>query len=233
MAPSIVFDFDGTLAIGHGPVRAYARQIAPAAGAGFAERVEAELARFDAGEAEFRDGYDVVGSLARAAGVDDATLQAAYLASRAQLGTDLAPVDTMPELDAFLETLGRSARLVLATNAPEQGIDRVLAAWGVRDRFAELHFAIGKPAGLTRLITTLRAQGPVLSIGDIAEFDLAPARALGADTALVGATAALSPASVTLRGPSLAALRTDIETWAATAASSTHEPLGSATGIER
>lgn len=233
MTPSIVFDFDGTLAIGHGPVRAYTQQIASAAGPGFAERVEAELVRFDAGQAEFRDGYDIVGSLARSEGVDDETLQAAYLASRAQLGTGLARVDTMPDLDAFLTGLGRSARLVLATNAPEQGIDRVLATWGVRDRFAELHFAIGKPAGLTRLITALRERGPVLSIGDIAEFDLAPARALGADTALVGATAALSPASVTLRGPSLAALRTDIETWAATAASSTHEPLGSATGSER
>lgn len=233
MAPSIVFDFDGTLAIGHGPVRAYARLIAPAAGPGFLDRVEAELARFDAGAAEFRDGYDVVGSLARTAGVDAAALQRAYGESRAQLGTELAPVGTMPGLDSFLTDLGRSARLVLATNAPEQGIDRVLGAWGVRERFAELHFAIGKPVGLTRLIETLRTDGPVLSIGDIAEFDLAPARALGADTALVGATASHSPASVTLRGPSLAALRTDIETWAATAASSTHEPLGSATGIER
>ena len=233
MAPSIVFDFDGTLAIGHGPVRAYARLIAPAAGSGFAERVERALTAFEAGETEFRDGYDVVGTLAREAGVDPADLQAAYTESRAQLGTELAPVDTMPQLDAFLETLGRSARLLLATNAPEHGIDRVLAAWGVRDRFSALHFAIGKPEGLTRLVTALTPLGPVLTVGDIAEFDLTPAGALGADTALVGATAAFSPASVTLRGPSLAALRTDIETWAATAASSTHEPIGSAPGIER
>lgn len=233
MAPSIVFDFDGTLALGHGPVLAYAHAVAEAAGTGFIDRVARALVHYDTGDSGYRDGYHVVGALAAADGVTPAALQAAYARSREALGTAQAPVATIPRLPEFLATLGRSARLVLATNAPAAGIEQVLESWGVSGRFDEVHVSVGKPDGLHRLITVLREAGPVLAIGDIAEFDLAPAWALGADTALVGATAASSPAPVTLRGPSLDALRTEIETWAATAASSTPEPTGSGTGIER
>ena len=236
MQPSIVFDFDGTLAIGHGPVRAYAQQLAAVAGDDFMQAVDAALAAYDAGDRSYRDGYHVVGSLATERGIDAAALQLAYTESRALLGTAAAPVDTIPELDDFLATLAGSARLFLATNAPATGIDRVLESWGVTDRFAELHFAIGKPAGLTRLIEPLRETGSVLAIGDIAEFDLAPAAALAADTALVGATAATSEFPATMRGATLASLRAEIETWAAHAASSTPAPLGvgsSAETVER
>lgn len=232
MTPTIILDLDGTLALGHGPVLAYARHVAPAAAAGYLERVDDALAAFDAGDATYRDGYDVVGSLARADGVDADTMGAAYASSREQLGTDAAPVTTMPGLDAFLAGLAEHARLVLATNAPEVGIDRLLAAWGVRERFDAVHCTVGKPAGLAAIVERAIADGPVLAIGDIAEFDLAPAAALGADTALVGATAATSPASVTMRGATLADLRGDIQTWAATAASSTPAPEG-ASRIER
>lgn len=230
--PTIVFDFDGTLATGDGPVIAYARAVAPAAGAGYLERVRTGLAALARGERRHRDGYDVVGSLAAEAGVGVASLSAAYLESRQHLGTALAPVVAMPELDGFLAGLGQHARLELATNAPATGIDRVLADWGVAERFDALHFAVGKPAGLAAVIERAIASGPVLAIGDIAAFDLEPAAALGADTALVGATAATSPASVTMRGPSLAALRGDIEAWAASAASSPALPSAS-NSIER
>ncbi len=233
MAPSIVFDFDGTLALGHGPVRAYAQAIAPAAGPDFNARVNAALRAYDTGESPYRDGYHAVGTLAARDGVSGEALQAAYQRSRTLLGTADAPVTTIAGLADFLTVLASSCTLVLATNAPGDGIAEVLTTWGVRDLFAECHFAVGKPAGLHRIITTLREQGPVLAVGDIAEFDLAPAWALGADTALVGATAHTSPAPVSMRGLSLAALRTEIETWAATAGTSTPEPAGSGTGIER
>lgn len=233
MTPSIIFDFDGTLAVGQGPVLAYARLAATTAGESYLDRVEEALAAFEAGDATYRDGYAVVGSLASEAGVDAEAMSAAYSGSREQLGTELAPVETMPDLDGFLAGLGEHARLLLATNAPEVGVDRVLDAWGVRERFDSLHFEVGKPAGLEALVRARIAHGPVLAIGDIAEFDLEPARALGADTALVGATADSSPASVTMRGASLADLRGDIETWAATAASSTPAPDGASASIER
>ena len=218
MPATIIFDFDGTLAVGNGPVLAYARQVAEVAGDGFLQRVEAGIAAFEAGNSPYRDGYDVVGSLATAAGVTDAQLSRAYQRSRELLGTEQAPVSTMPGLDGFLSGLRRHARLVLATNAPEVGVDKVLDAWGVRGAFDALHFAIGKPAGLAAVVRDTLAEGPVLAVGDIAEYDLAPAWSQGADTALVGATAADDSITVTMRGRSLADLRTAIETWAAAAA---------------
>lgn len=233
MLPSIVFDFDGTLAVGHGPILAYARIVAPIAGADYLERVEAELQRYDAGESEYRDGYDIAASLAVADGVSAEVLQATYMGSRELVGTELAPVTTVPDIDGFLAALGAHARLVVATNAPERGIDRVLAAWGVRERFAEIHFTVGKPAGLEAVVARLAAEGPVLAIGDIAPFDLTPVQHLGVDTALVGATHKISPAQVTLRGESVAALRTEIEAWAATAASKTPASLGAGSSNER
>lgn len=233
MAPSIVFDFDGTLAVGHGPVRAYALQLAKSAGKEYLDTVDEALASYDAGNSSYRDGYDIVGSLATNYGLTDAALQRAYAASRETLGTELAPVDTMPGLADFLAELRKYAHLVLATNAPEAGIRRVLANWGAEESFDELRFAVGKPAGLEQIVRPLLEAGPVLSIGDIVEFDLAPAAALGADTALVGATAATSDFLATMRGESLAALAAEITTWAVNAASSNPEPTGSDIGIER
>ena len=233
MAPSIVFDFDGTLAIGHGPVRAYALKVAESAGSEYLDTVDEALASYDAGKSSYRDGYDIVGSLAANYGINETTLQQAYADSREILGTELAPVATMTGLAEFLATLRGSAQLVLATNAPEAGIRRVLESWGATDSFDQLHFTAAKPAGLHGIVEPLLQTGPVLSIGDIVEFDLAPAAALGADTALVGATAASSNFSATMRGESLAALAAEITAWAVTAASSNPERISSETGIER
>ena len=218
MRPSIIFDFDGTLAIGHGPVLAYARFVADAAGPQFVERVESELANYDDGATEYRDGYNIVASLAEADGVEDKTMAAAYIRSREELGTRSAPVRSMPGLDDFLSRVGQYARLVLATNAPQEGVGRVLENWGVQDSFDELHFRVGKPAGLKAIVEVELAEGPVLAVGDIVEYDLAPALALGADTALVGATAATSTAQVTMRDASLENLVSAIHTWAVQAA---------------
>lgn len=233
MPATIIFDFDGTLAVGNGPVLAYARQVAEVAGEGFLQRVEAGIADFEAGNSPCRDGYDVVGSLAAAEGVTEAQLGRAYQRSRELLGTEAAPVTTMPGLDDFLTGLRRHARLVLATNAPEVGVDAVLDAWGVREAFDALHFAVGKPAGLAAVVRDTLAEGPVLAVGDIAEYDLAPARSQGADTALVGATAADDSITVTMRGRSLADLRTAIESWAAAAAQSSEPPRSDAAGTTR
>lgn len=218
MIPTVVFDFDGTLAVGHGPVLAYARELAPVVDGGYLARIHAELVAFDAGASRYRDGYDIVGSLARDAGADADALTRAYRASRAHLGTDRAAVETMPGLDGFLARLKTRARIVLATNAPAEGIDPLLDRWGVRELFDAVHVAAGKPEGLSAIIREALARGPVLAVGDIVEYDLAPAMALGADTALVGATADARAAEVTMRGGSLAELSAAIEAWAATAA---------------
>jgi len=216
MSATIIFDFDGTVAVGNGPVLAYAREAARGAGGDLLARLERELAAFEAGEpGRFRDGYDVVGTLADDAGVAADQRQRAYLASRAALGTpDAEPAAAAPGLADLLGALPEAARVVLVTNAPESGVDAALRAWGVRDRFDELVFDAGKPAGLSAIVARALETGPVLSIGDIVENDLAPARALGADTALVGATAATASEPVTFRAQRLVELIDPIVSWA-------------------
>ena len=63
MTPTIVFDFDGTLALGAGPIVAYARAIARRSGdTVFLDLAVSALAAFEAGDTDlYRDGYDVVG----------------------------------------------------------------------------------------------------------------------------------------------------------------------------
>lgn len=219
VSPTIIFDFDGTLALGNGPIVAYANAVAEETGnAEFLGNAMSALDEFEAGRTTRRDGYDVVGTLATDAGVRADVLNRAYLASRAALA-DPGSVAAPEGLLAFLTRLGSHARLVLATNAPGDGIISLLESWGVAEAFDELHFSVGKPGGLEPILDDALTRGPVLSVGDIVAFDLAPALARGAATALVGATAERAPESVTFRGASLHDLYSDIETWAATAAS--------------
>ena len=209
--PTVVFDFDGTLASGRGPVLAYARHVAAAAAdEGIVTATVAALDLLEAGDGTYLDGYDAVRQVALAHGVDEGLFGSAYLASRIGLGTDAAPVEAPPGLARFLAGLAGHARLVLATNAPQTGIDRVLAALGADDSLTERHFTIGKPAGLAAVVAQHLADGPVLSVGDIWEYDLAPADELGADTALVGARFARSDVRPTMRGATLADLYGEI-----------------------
>jgi phosphoglycolate phosphatase-like HAD superfamily hydrolase len=211
---TIVLDFDGTIALGTGPIIAFAREIATRSGdAGFVERAVAAVTAFEAGDAPYRDGYDAVTQLARADGIAAELLSASYDASRGMLGTEHAEVVCPVGLRAFFDQVGARARLVLATNAPGAKIIDVLASWGVADAFEEMHFMVGKPEGLIPVLREALALGPVLAVGDIAEFDLAPALELGASAALVGATAGHSDAPVTMRGRTLADLYTEISAW--------------------
>lgn len=225
--PTVVFDFDGTLALGRGPVLAYARHVAAATGdEEFVPAALAALDRLDAGEAGYLDGYDAVRHVAGARDVPSAVLQQAYQASRRDLGMPAAPVTGPPGLGDFLADLAPLARLALATNAPATGVDRVLAAIGAAEHLTDQHFAIGKPAGLASIVARYLDDGPVLSVGDIWAYDLAAADELGAATALVGPSAGRSDVRPTLRGAGLADLYGDIQTWAAHAAPGPSAPAG-------
>ena len=232
--PTIIFDLDGTLALGDGPLIAFAHAIADQAGdAGFVGRARLALEAFEKGESGYRDGYDAISSTATADGITAPTLTAAYGAARVLFGSAGAPVVPPAGLATFLRGLGDRARLVLATNAPDDGVEAVLDSWGVADVFDARHFAIGKPAGLVPIVRESLDHGPVLAVGDIAEFDLVPAAECGADTALVGAGAARSTVSVTMRAPTLADLYDQITLWVESASHSALSSSDNPHPIER
>lgn len=184
---AVIFDFDGTVALGHGPVRAYADAIPAerlANSAAFAEQVEVALAELDDLTSDYRDGYHAVAELATAQGVSPEALSQAYIASRRLLGTDKAPVHMPRKLPELLHAISEHAWVVLATNAPDDGIEALLSTWNIRQYFDQLSFNSRKPAGMTQVIEGLGARR-ILAIGDIAENDLDPAAELGAQTLLV------------------------------------------------
>lgn len=193
--PVIVFDFDGTVALGHGPVRAYAHEVARSLPVDVAERMLAEfdgaIAADDAGAVETTvdaplDGYDLVRRTALAAGVDEQALAEAYTASRALLGTAAAPVSAPRGLAEFLAA-ATSAHRVLVTNAPAIRLQETLDSIGLGDSFDRIVPSAGKPEGFGAILEELAPAGTaLLSIGDIWHNDLAPARARGHSTALVG-----------------------------------------------
>lgn len=224
MGRTVIFDFDGTISLGDGPLDAYARCVAQLAGSdALLDEVAAARALAVQHPGTYRDGYHAVAAAAHAVGIDDATLSAGYLRSRELLGTAEAPVVAPPGLRTFLDRLAQHARLVLVTNAPAIRIPEALEVLGAAGAFGDVVCSAGKPAGLAAVIEEALATGPVLSIGDIDEFDLEPARRLGADTALVGPTAPFHAGRATYAAETLDRLYADIDAWATTPASPTSD----------
>lgn len=232
----IIFDFDGTITVGDGPVLAYAEQVAtrlaPGLADGFRAAVTAALhgrtgtvsTLTAAATADAIDDYDMVRQVAVSHGADRALLSAAYLASRELLATESAPI-TAPslapvpgtripaDLATWLRRLSTRAYLVLATNAPATGLDRALAVLGVTDAFDEVRTSVGKPTGMHALADEMLARGPVLSVGDVWHNDLEPVWACGGATALL-TRGGLGDARATYRAGTLDGLVPGITAWA-------------------
>ena len=207
----LLFDFDGTIALGDGPVLAYATQVAAALDDdhGFVDGIRETLS---AADGEALDGYDAVRRAAAARGADARMLSAAYLASRAELATAAAPITAPDGLAAFLAAAAADAELVLVTNAPAIRIDQALHALGLAGLFDRIVTSAGKPAGLDAFLADLPADARVLSIGDIWHNDLAPAHARGHETALIGGFA--DPhATPTYRAADFATLIPQLTAW--------------------
>lgn len=243
----IIFDFDGTITVGDGPVLAYAEQVAarlaPGLGDGFRAAVAAGLhghtGASSPSAADAVDDYDLVRQVAVAHGADASVLSAAYLASRELLATEhaviSAPVLTQPrgartpggdDLASWLRRLSTQAYLVLATNAPATGLDRALAVLGVTDIFDEVRTSVGKPAGMHALVDEMLARGPVLSVGDVWRNDLEPVWVRGAATALL-TRGGHGDARATYSAGTLDGLVPGITAWAAasrTAPQAPHSP---------
>ncbi|WNM28382.1 haloacid dehalogenase-like hydrolase [Demequina capsici] len=233
MRPTVIFDFDGTLALGDGPIEAYARGVAEFAGIpAIAEAAQDALAAFGAGEGEAIDGYDAVRTAALALGADEAALSAGYMASREHLATRRAPIQAPDGLHDFLTALAEHADLVLVTNSPDIRIAEALEVLGA-SAIARRVCSARKPGGLVAVIDDALAHGPVMSVGDVYANDLEPASARGAATALVGSTWEAWADRVTLAAATLPELYPSLEAWAATAAAASQMPSGTGTPQER
>lgn len=193
----MVWDFDGTVALGSGPVLAYANAVAAELAAPAARQlrdtVESALEQHPSGRLPGSgaiDGYDLVRVLAGRWGTDAAVLGRAYRQSRELLATPSAPIHPVPGLADFLATARESALLVLATNAPDIRLEAALQQLGLDAAFDIVRHSVGKPRGMSPLLDELagpgRAAGTVLSIGDVWANDLQPVHARGGMTALVG-----------------------------------------------
>lgn len=141
--PVLLFDFDGTVSLGHGPVLAYAHLIAEKAGhPSIAQDAEALLNSDNVGSA--RDGYHFVRTLAAELDVPEETCQEAYLASRKNLADTGI---TAPEgLAEFLASY--PGRAILATNSPEIGLSAALHTLGLDRSFDTVYTRVGKPEAL-------------------------------------------------------------------------------------
>lgn len=205
----LLFDFDGTIALGDGPVLAYAQHVASvlAEGDDFVDRIRAAL---NGADEEALDGYDAVRRAAERRGASIEQLSAAYLASRAQLATDAAPISAPEGLAAFLENA--DALRILVTNAPAIRMEEALEVLGLSGLFDRIIAGAGKPAGLKLVLEDLPADARVLSIGDIWHNDLAPAHAAGHATALVGAFPA-PDATPTYCAAEFSTLIPQLENW--------------------
>lgn len=215
MRPTVIFDFDGTVALGDGPLNAYAAAVAREAGdEAFRDRAAHALADFAAGTTSSRDGYHAVAEAASQHGIDADCLDRAYLASRTLLATPDAPIYAPADLPQFLADLAKHADLVLVTNAPDVRLAEALASLGIAPYLERTVSSARKPRGIEVEVAEALKRGPVLSVGDIYEFDLEPAARLGADTALVGPMAATAPSAVTMAALHLPELYPAIQSWA-------------------
>lgn len=212
--PVVVFDFDGTVALGDGPVQAYADAAfallepteIPAARATFSRVLDGEDLRWP-------DPYAAVAALCSA--VDADALQRAYLTSREALATTglgvRAPEGLAEALDRWR---GRCSR-VLLTNSPATGTGEALQHLDLADRFDQIIVDGGKPVGLAPLLTTLLDGQPphrLVSIGDHWPNDIAAALELGCvGLHVTHAHHSIRPAHA--RGASVTALLPTIELW--------------------
>jgi FMN phosphatase YigB (HAD superfamily) len=204
-----LLDFDGTVCVGDGPVRAYAEAVVTAvldatsdaattdtrnaAGRSFSEELRAGLeayldsAAVAAGADTPVDGYAAVAALA-ARHATPAQLDAAYTASREALATSGLEVAAPDGLVALLDELGPHVERVLVTNAPARGVHETLARLGLADVLDDVVTEAAKPAGWDRILPAYLAGRPseaVLAVGDVWRNDVEPPLAAGCATALI------------------------------------------------
>ncbi len=210
---SVLFDFDGTVCLGEGPVLEFAQlldQRLP--GHGFTRHVR-EFIQHPQAPGPFQhcdDPYDIISIISTDAGFPASLTNAAYADSRENAAH--SAIRTPERFAEFVRSL--PANCVLATNSPAHEFDQFLHQLGLVGAFSSIVTSAGKPAGMHSIIPELLARGPVLSVGDKWINDLAPAQFLGADTALVDTyDRQKDRGRATLRARNLESLYEHIHSW--------------------
>ncbi len=189
----LILDFDGTLCIGDGPVRAFARAVADAAGVPESE-VLTPLGEFLNGGrgTEFEgcaDGYTAVAQWAMGRGLDRVRLTASFLRSRAEVDAGKVEVSVPDGVVDRLRALDDWHR-VLVTNSPTASTMTLTARLGLAPALDAIVGDAAKPAGLRAVLSPageLDASrwSRIVSIGDIWVNDLAPVHSVGGETGLI------------------------------------------------
>lgn len=207
----VVFDFDGTVAVGDEPVLSYFRGVA-------GSEADDVLARWVlTGGAGYRDGYALVADWAAVHEVVEEVRAAAYAASRRALHDGSAAVAAPDGLAGLLRRRPDDVRCVLVTNAPVDGIEPVLSRLGLEGLLDEVLGDAGKPKGMPAVLERLLdaealPADRLLSVGDVWRNDLEPAARIGAATASIDRFES-GEGSPTFRARTLEELLPAIERW--------------------
>lgn len=203
MAPDriLLLDLDGTVCRGDNQVHEYARQVgAQLTGDAARELATAVSAFLDSPDdaartgnlADAQDGYQAVEAIARALGATVDQLHHAFHTIRARLYAGEICAEAPAGLIELLTDLPDNVRVVLATNAPANGLANLLDRLHVATFLDEVITEVGKPAGLGPVVERLLDQAGaasepqrLLSVGDIWENDLRVPLARGCQTAYV------------------------------------------------
>lgn len=189
----LILDFDGTLCLGDGPVRAFAREVASAVGASAAELLD-PLDRFLQGESGTpfdgsADAYTAVAEWARNRGLERGAMTAAFLRGRAEVDAGSIEISSPDGVIGRLGALEGWHR-VLVTNSPLASTVTLTARLGLDTVLDAIIGDAAKPGGLDALLAPdgeldVRRWRRIVSLGDIWINDLAPVHAVGGDTGLI------------------------------------------------
>lgn len=213
----LVLDFDGTVCVGDGPVRVYARANAELLAPDRARTLLSELEALLDGRrphSSYGDGYALVADLGGRHLTPGQTREC-YRLSRQWLAEHPDEVTAPPGLAAMLEQMAGTVRRVLVTNSPEASALTALDDLGLSGGVDEVIGAAGKPAGFPAVLDALRAERPAwacMSVGDFWVNDIEPALARGWCTAWLNPLG-LDPRPANLTGPDLAGVEAGLLEW--------------------
>ncbi|WP_394938508.1 HAD family hydrolase [Psychromicrobium sp. YIM B11713] len=216
-APLLVLDFDGTVALGDGPVLAYAQAVADQLPEQAAKALLAEVDQFLAGESQrvFKDGYDAVARLSETT-LSPEQRSTAYLESRQAIARGEVTVHAPEGLIDFLREVSGYAERLLFTNAPLAGVTESLIGLGLNGLIDHVVPNARKPLGFAQQLPDLldgRPAAHLLSVGDVWANDIEIPLNAGCSTAFIDRFD-LHTGPAHLRAETIEELYPGIQEWA-------------------